>query len=165
MAFGYYGNYQPPFYSAPMPDNLAQLRANQQPMQQMQTIQPQQSQPIQPTLPTPQTSSNGIIWVQGEEGAKAYLVAPNSTVVLWDSENPTIYLKSADGSGIPSMRTLDWVERNTMPKVTLPSVSEQNTDKFVTREEFDALKAQLEAMKAKEPTKTKNATKEDNANG
>ena len=26
-----------------------------------------------------------MIWVQGEEGARAYMVAPNSTVPLWDS--------------------------------------------------------------------------------
>ena len=47
-----------------------------------------------------QANNNGIIWVQGESGAKSYLVAPNSTVQLWDSESHTIYLKSADASGI-----------------------------------------------------------------
>lgn len=31
-------------------------------------------------------TNSGIIWVQGESGAKSYLVAPNSTVQLWDSE-------------------------------------------------------------------------------
>ena len=48
--------------------------------------------PYQPT---------GIIWVSGEAGAKAYLVAPNNTVQLWDSESQTIYLKSADACGMP----------------------------------------------------------------
>jgi hypothetical protein len=57
------------------------------------------------------TPSNDIIWVQGEAGAKAYLVAPSTTVTLWDSENPTIYVKTADASGIPSMRILDFKER------------------------------------------------------
>lgn len=52
-----------------------------------------------------------IIWVQGIEGAKSYLVAPNSTVQLWDSEAQTIYLKSADASGMPSIRTLDYTIR------------------------------------------------------
>lgn len=165
MAFTpYYGNYQSPFYAPPMPDNLAQLRASQQPINT--PIQPMQAQQAQPNAPTmPQASSNSIIWVQGEEGAKAYLVAPNNTVVLWDSENPTIYLKSADASGIPSMRVLDWTERSATSKVTLPSVLEQNADKFVTREEFDALKAQLEAMKPKESSKAKKSLKEDSTNG
>ena len=51
---------------------------------------PQMYQPYQ----QPQTN-NGIIWVQGEAGAKSYLVAPNNTVQLWDSEDQKIYLKSA----------------------------------------------------------------------
>ena len=51
---------------------------------------------------------SGIIWVQGEAGAKSYLVAPNSTVQLWDSESRTIYLKSADASGMPSMKVLEY---------------------------------------------------------
>jgi len=92
----------PGAYSQAVPDQLAQLRQNQQ----IQNVQ---------TVPVPQTVSvqaeSGIIWVQGEAGAKAYLVAPGSTVQLWDSENPVIYLKSADMSGMPSMRVLDYTER------------------------------------------------------
>lgn len=54
---------------------------------------------------------SSIIWVSGEAGAKAYLVAPNNTVQLWDSESQTIYLKSADASGMPTMRVLDYTFR------------------------------------------------------
>ena len=54
---------------------------------------------------------NGIIWVQGEQAAKSYLVAPNSTVQLWDSEKKVIYLKSADASGMPSLKILDYTIR------------------------------------------------------
>lgn len=39
---------------------------------------------------------NGIIWVQGENGANNYNLAPNSLMPLWDSERQTIYLKSTD---------------------------------------------------------------------
>ena len=105
MALTYpYMGYQP-YYGQPVPDQLAQLRQNQMIMQapQMQQM-PQQAQPQQP-------DTGGIIWVQGEAGAKAYLVAPGNTVQLWDSENPVIYLKSADMSGMPSMRVLDYTER------------------------------------------------------
>ena len=59
----------------------------------------------------PQPQQNGIIWVQGEAGAKSYLVAPNNTVQLWDSESQTIYLKSADAAGMPSMKILDYTIR------------------------------------------------------
>lgn len=52
----------------------------------------------QPQMPQNQPNS-AMIWVQGESGAKSYLVAPNTTVVLFDSESQTIYLKSADATG------------------------------------------------------------------
>ena len=35
----------------------------------------------------PQSQQNGVIWVQGEAAAKSYLIAPGSTVPLWDSED------------------------------------------------------------------------------
>ena len=101
--------------------------------------------PYQYYQPQPAAQNNGLIWVQGEAGAKSYLVAPNNTVQLWDSESQTIYLKSADASGMPSMRILDYTIRDTQKQLhngVLPS----STD-FPTRQEFDALKAQIEAIK------------------
>ena len=68
---------------------------------------PQYTQSIQ----SQSQQNNGMIWVQGMAGAKSYLVAPNSTVQLWDSERKTIYIKSADASGMPSMKILDYKER------------------------------------------------------
>lgn len=71
---------------------------------------------FQPPYQQPQQQNNGIIWVQGEAAAKSYLIAPNSTVQLWDSEEKTIYLKSADASGMPSMKILDYTIRGDEPK-------------------------------------------------
>lgn len=68
---------------------------------------PQYTQSIQ----SQSQQNNGMIWVQGMAGAKSYLVAPNSTVQLWDSERNSIYIKSADASGMPSMKILDYKER------------------------------------------------------
>ena len=61
----------------------------------------------------PQTQpSSGLLWVQGEAGAKAYAIAPNTTVMLMDSEAQTFYLKSADASGMPQpLRVFDYKER------------------------------------------------------
>lgn len=112
-----------------------------QPMQyypQMQGVQnvPQQNQ---------QQSTNGIIWVQGEAGAKSYLVAPNQTVQLWDSESQTIYLKSADASGMPSIRILDYTIRDTSPQIK-PNLAEKD---FATKEDISLLKEEIEALRAK----------------
>ena len=65
---------------------------------------PQMYYPQQPA----QQAQNNIIWVQGEAGAKGYLVAPNSSVALFDNEQQVVYIKSADASGMPSMKVLDY---------------------------------------------------------
>lgn len=81
---------------------------------------------------TPQQQNTGIIWVQGEEAAKAYLVAPNSTVTLWDAEKQRIYIKSADASGMPSMRVISWQEDEK------PNLGENNKN-YVTKDEVEEI--------------------------
>lgn len=105
---------------------------------QMQGVQnlPQQNQPQQ---------NNGIIWVQGEAGAKSYLVAPNSTVTLWDTESETIYIKSADASGMPNMKVLDYTIRGNAVERT-NNIPMQNG--FATKDDLDALRADFNALKA-----------------
>lgn len=109
----------------------------------------QQIQQMSPTQisGTSQMSSN-LIWVQGEAGAKSYMVAPNSTVQLWDSEAQTIYLKSADASGMPSMRILDYTIRQN-PSQTPPVASPAQNMDYPTREEFNALQSLVEGLKSK----------------
>ena len=124
-----YGGYPAQnYYNPPVPDQLAQLRGaqSQQPAMAMNNptmqIQPQNNfQPIQ----QPANNSNEIIWVQGESAAKSYIVAPGNTVILWDSENPVLYIKTADSSGIPSMRILDYVERTNGAKIPQNSIQNQ----------------------------------------
>lgn len=96
--YGYYpGGY--------MPQNPAYAPGyGQQPMRT-------QMQPLQNFPAAEEPSASPMIWVLGEAGAKAYLVAPRATVVLWDRENPVIYIKSADENGMPSMKVLEWRER------------------------------------------------------
>lgn len=114
--------------------------------QPMYYQQPQQPVVPQQTTVTPQPQSNGIIWVQGEAGAKSYLVAPNNTVQLWDSETQTIYLKSADASGMPSMKILDYKIRNTDQPQVSPQINNVN-ENYVTLTEFNGIKAELNKVK------------------
>lgn len=94
---------------------------------------------VQTPLYSPQQMQNQIIWVQGEAGAKSFLVAPNTTVALWDSESQTIYLKSVDATGMPSMKYIDYTIRDAsnVPK----------SESYISREEFDGLKNEIETMK------------------
>lgn len=121
MAFNYYPNsYQPPQIYYP---------------QQMQSQ-------MQQNNPAPQ-NNNSIIWVQGEAGAKSYLVAPNSTVTLWDTESQTIYIKSADASGMPTMKILEYTMRGNAPEIQkIPPQSG-----FTTKDDFDALKEEFLRLK------------------
>lgn len=130
MAYGnYYGSYQPPYYQPPMQDQLAQLRQQYQPVPQ---------QPAQP--------GQNIVWVNGEQEAMGYLVAPNSAVALWDSNSPTIYLKQADASGKPSIKIYDLVERTSGPRTPQQAAGAE----FATKAELQALAARLDALTAKE---------------
>ena len=98
--------------------------------------------PMQANVAPTQPTQQGLIWVQGEAGAKSYLVAPNTTVALFDSENQTIYLKSADASGMPSIKTLDYTIRD-MPQTDQKPVSGQ----FATLEDISAIRDEIARIK------------------
>lgn len=87
--------------------------------------------------------NSGIIWVQGETGAKSYLVAPNNTVQLWDSESQTIYLKSADASGMPSMKILDYKIRGGAQNAPAVMGAE-----YATKAELDDLRKSIAELRA-----------------
>ena len=90
--------------------------------------------PVQPQ------QQNSIIWVQGEAGAKSFLMAPNSQVQLWDSESQTIYLKSTDAMGMPSIRTLDYTIRENTPQNATASSQQAS---YVTVEQFHSLEQRV----------------------
>ena len=92
-----------------------------------------------PVMQTPQQAQqNGIIWVQGEQAAKSYLVAPNTTVQLWDSEEKVIYLKSADASGMPSMKILDYTIRGDANTQAAAPAAE-----YATKDDLKALEEKI----------------------
>lgn len=150
MAYGNYAPFYRPGYfnpaQAPAMPNMIENQNQYMPAYQM----PQQPN-VQPTpAPMPNLNqTNDIIWVQGEAGAKAYLVAPNNTITLWDSESPTIYLKTADANGVPSMRILDFTERVAGASKTPVEHVCKCGDKFVSKEDYNALKRTVDALSGK----------------
>lgn len=83
-----------------------------------------------------QPQSNGIVWVQGESGAKSFIVSPGQTVLLMDSESNVFYIKSSDNSGMPMpLRVFDYKER-----ITQKPETNQN---YITREEFEKRLAEV----------------------
>lgn len=88
--------------------------------------------------PQPQQNNDGIVWVQGESGAKSFLVAPNRTVLLMDSESQKFYIKTSDASGMPlPLRVFDYTE-----------VLEHKADnaEYVTRDEYQTLMGKIEDL-------------------
>lgn len=127
------------------------------PVYQPRWQQQQYSTPVQYQTQNQQPINNQMIWVQGEAGAKAYVLPNGTTLPLWDSESQTIYIKSVDANGRPSMTILDYVDRSApvekaeeekieyATKEQVDSLVEKiNTlGKYVTKEQFDSLNVHL----------------------
>ena len=98
-------------------------------------------------MPTVQNNqmqqNNNIIYVQGIEGAKSYLVGSNNTVILWDSDNPVIYVKSADASGRPNIKILDYTVRETESS-QIPLIDKKV--EYATTEELKCLESKIMAL-------------------
>ena len=76
--------------------------------------------------------NNGITWVQGIEGAKAYQLSPNSNAILMDSENDgRFYIKVSDNVGMCNLRVFSYKEETSTPT---PQVDMSN---YVTRQELE----------------------------
>lgn len=107
---------------------------------------PQMYMPYQaPSIQQPTNQGNGVIWIQGEAAAKSYLVAPNSSVVLFDSESQVIYLKSADASGMPSMKILDYTIRENGVQ-NAPVAASMHGANWATKEDVEGLTGQIRAI-------------------
>lgn len=87
-----------------------------------------------PQMSMAQQPHNGVIWVQGEVGARAYPVEPGRSVMLLDSDESRFYIKSADASGMPlPLRVFSYTEE-------VATQSRDDSSRYVTREEFDQWK-------------------------
>lgn len=137
-----YGQYFNPLQ--PQMDRLAQMQA------QYQQQQPQ----------VPQTNQ-GILWVQGEAGAKSYLVAPNTSVLLMDSENSQFYIKTTDRAGMPTLRTFVYQEVTGAPQNGQKQPETDLDDKYVTRQEYNDLRGKYEELYGLLETATKPMEKDE----
>lgn len=135
-------------YVQPYQDRLSQLQ--------------NQYQQVIPTIQQQPQTNQGLLWVQGEAGAKSYLVAPNTTVLLMDAEAQRFYIKSTDSTGIPSLRTFEFTEVLQTSQQTAVAIPDDLDNKYVTREEFASVRNQYEEIleKIKEIQNTKNTQQE-----
>lgn len=131
--------------------------------QQLQLLQNQiqalqQSQMANMQHPVQQNSQ--IQYVNGIDSANAYIMSPNSSVLLMDSNKPRFYVKSSDAAGSCTVKAFDFVEAK-------PEEAPAPTE-YVTKAEFDQLSNKInqyeqmfgETMKpAQKPAEQKGGSK------
>lgn len=150
MAYGNYAPFYRPNYFNPMP----QMAENQN-----QFAQPYQT-PIQPPAMATPTPNNDMIFVLCQNEAESYPVAPNATVTMWDKNQKTFYIKTANAQGIPSMQIYDFTERVENPQKSHVEHVCQCGDKFATKEQLNALQGKFDDIMAiVEELQTKSNTK------
>ena len=108
---------------------------NQQQPYQQQTNNINNRQPI-----------NNILRVTGPESAKAYSIPADSSVVLFDAENPVFYLKTTDDGGFPHpLRTFSFEEMKT-PDTQQPT-EQIDTSNFATKDDLEILQKNIHELK------------------
>ncbi len=130
-----------------------------QPYYGQANYQPINYQP-QPQQPQQQANNSSITWVQGETGAKSYLVAAGQSALLMDSEQSRFYIKSTDASGMPlPLRVFQYSEL-TQNDTAAPKTAVLD---YVSRSEFDAFKENVSKILSQKPSNTKKVS-EDKSN-
>ena len=96
------------------------------------TQQPAYQQYQQPQ----QTQYIPLTFVSGIEGAKAFIVGPNQTVYLRDSDSDMIFIKNADSQGRYTLKTYNLIPTDEVKKT--------NQIEFASLESLNALKKDFE---------------------
>ena len=168
MNYQYPYGYMPNYYgqSNAMPDTLNQFKMPYQNNMQQMMPQQMQPQPLQPTqMPVAKPINDTMIFVLNENEASAFPVAPNNSVVLWDKDKKTFYIKTANAQGIPSMQIYDFAER----AETSDNLPDKHVDKeYATKEEVNALEGKIknilamyDELKEKQTIKAPKTTKKE----
>lgn len=117
-------------------------------------ISPQTQSPFMPpNMPVQPQQQQVNMWayVNGLEGAKAYIVPPNGKMILMDSDNPIFYLKSANEAGQANIRTFRFEEvQTTASAAPTPAMN------YAKAEDLNALNARI--AKIEEVLKNGNGT-------
>lgn len=101
----------------------------------------------------PTTQTNQYAFVNGIEGAKAYPVMPNQTMMLMDNDNPIIFMKTANSLGQTTLRYFKMIEinENDLHVNNNPSVQ------YALQSDLDAINKRLDDLtkKMEKPVKTR----------
>ena len=108
----------------------------------------QQAQPMQ----TAHQGGPGLIWVDGEVGAKAYQMPAgwpsNQPIALWDTNDTVIYLKSTNPMGMPNPLQkahyrLEGVQSGEKTQGFSGGAEKPDMSDYVRKEDLDRMKQDL----------------------
>lgn len=116
-----YGGYNQPYTPAPQYNNY-------------QTQQ--QTQPQQTYIP--------LTFVNGEVGAKAFIMQPNSTIYMQDSDSDKLFIKKSDAQGKSTMRKFKLLELDENDQIIENKNQKDMSSNFISKEQFEALKQEFE---------------------
>lgn len=85
-----------------------------------------------------QTTNSNITFVNGMEGAKAFQMSPNSSVVLMDSENSKFYVKRTDNLGVAKISSYVFSEEevshdNFSSPLSTNNISQQTVEEITKK--------------------------------
>ena len=114
----------------------------------------QQSNAMQQMPQTSQTQQYGpgLIWVDGEIGAKAYQMpagwTPNQPIALWDTNDTIVYLKSVNQFGMPNPLqkahyTLEEYRGTGPAKSEASGKDSPDMTQYVRKDDMDRMKQEL----------------------
>ena len=109
-----------------------------------------------------QPQLNQYAFVNGVEGAKAYQIMPNQTMMLMDSDNPIAFMKTSDNYGKSSLRYFKLVEVKEEDLRVQPQT--QSNIEYALKTDIDALNKKIDEISSKleKPLKIENKGELDN---
>lgn len=128
-------------------NNFGQFQSPMQPSSYSQ-IAGQYSQQQANAYPGRFQQQTNITFVSGIEGAKAFQLSPNSSVLLMDSENSKFYVKSTDSLGAPKLSSYSFVEDEVSQAAP---ASSQNTEELLAlgKQMYDQLTSKIGELEGK----------------
>lgn len=117
--------------------------------QQIQQLQQQTQQIPQPQIQQqPQIQNSGIFFfVNSQKEVDEWVLNAGQTAFFFDRNNPIFYIKSVAQNGLSQpVEVYDYTQRETHGEA-LENDFKAKADQFVTKEEFNQFKAEIEKMK------------------
>lgn len=98
--------------------------------------------------PQRQIQQNVYAFVNGIEGAKSFIVQPNMTVLLMDSEQPVCYMKQANGLGQSTLRYFKLTEVSESD-IRTSNATTQNNIEYATKDDIKGILERIDKLEGK----------------